>query len=74
MVKCLTQEHNMLVTAGLEPATFELRESIHLSTAPQMPTKDLTHLLNQGTSGLVATLSDDLGRDAAPAPNASRFS
>ena len=22
MVKCLTQEHNMLVTAGFEPATF----------------------------------------------------
>ena len=25
MVKCLTQEHNMLVTAGLEPATFGSR-------------------------------------------------
>ena len=25
MVKCLTQEHNMLVTAGFEPATFGLR-------------------------------------------------
>ena len=25
MVKCLTQEHNMLVTAGFEPATFGLQ-------------------------------------------------
>ena len=32
MVKCLTQEHNMLVTAGLEPVTFGLRvhSFIHL--------------------------------------------
>ena len=34
MVKCLTQEHNMLVTAGLEPATFwlQVRAFIHCAT------------------------------------------
>ena len=34
MVKCLTQEHNMLVKAGFEPTTFGLRvNSFNLSTA-----------------------------------------
>ena len=77
MVKCLPQEHNMLVTAGLEPATFGLRESIPLTTSPHIPcipTKDLTHLLKPGTSELVPTLGDDLALEAAPAPNASQFS
>ena len=34
MVKCLTQEHNILVTAGFEPATFELQAKsfIHCAT------------------------------------------
>ena len=34
MLKCLTQEHNMLITAGLEPATFRVRGStfIHYAT------------------------------------------
>ena len=34
MVKCLTEEHNMLVTARLEPATFGLRVNglIHCAT------------------------------------------
>ena len=36
MVKCLTQEHNMLVPAGLEPTT--LYETVPLSSVPHVPT------------------------------------
>ena len=40
MIKCLTHEHNMLVIAGLNPQALDC-ESHTLSTAPQVPTKNL---------------------------------
>ena len=46
MVKCLTQEHNMLVTAGFEPATFGLRVNsfIHCATHAHIYAYNITKL------------------------------
>ena len=37
MVKCFAQEHNMLVTAGFEPATFGLRANFFIHCATHAP-------------------------------------
>ena len=69
MVKCLTQEHNMLVTAGFEPTTFGLRVNsfIHCATHAfrgvfiwrenknmQIYTTYTVHVCNYGTKSKIA--------------------
>ena len=49
MVKCLTQEHNMLVKAGFEPTTFGLRVNsfIHCATHAHMHLLIMSHICGQ---------------------------